>query len=745
MRRFLALLALSLALYSLTGLLQAQDAAIDLERIQRATVFIIQARSDNLTMTCIGSGTIVRYDGLILTNAHHTVQSETCPGDTLIIAMTINLNEPPVPKYRASIVQADTGLDLALIRVTQEFDGRPIDPLTLPVLPFVEVVDSTLVTLDETMTLVGYPAAGNDPVLVTQGTLTGFIDEPGAAGRAWMKLNTLEPAPGTMSGGGAYNGAGQLVGIPTAAPSNSQTPGADCQLLEDTNSDGFINNNDTCVPVGDFINVLRPSNYARALIRGAALGLTIETLTAPAFQNIPAGLPTFTRSFIAPSVVDGLPSTVIGSAPAGTTSLYLFFDYQNMTPNTIYEMRVTVDGVPNRNLDLPPVRWSGGENGLWYIGMTGQPYANGTYEFRLFINGTVATTQPLVIGGPAEAKPVFGNMVFGILDAEGNLQGNGYVLPTGLIATARFVYQNMQPGIPWTAIWYYNTLEIQRVEETWREEFGANGTYPLNLQPSDGQTLPPGKYRVDIYLNRLLSITGDFIVAGAQGGMAIPGIFSGVEFVRASSPQEVSDAPLASTYPDGAEALYLRFDWQQMAQGIPWTMRWRVDNDIFYERTVPWTSPESGQDFITRVAAPGGLPDGTYDVELLINNILLVTTEATVGIGQLTIDELAQPGGAQMRGQIVDADTGVGIPGVTFILISDQFSVSDFTWLQTQIYAQATTDRNGFFEIDRPLRLDAPYSAIIAAGGYLPVTADGLEVTADTPIPIDLYIPLTRD
>ncbi len=87
-----------------------------------ATVFIMQATTtgSDVTITCVGSGTLVSRDGLILTNAHNTVSGQNCPGDTLIIALSVRLDEPPVPVYRASIIQADPGLDLALLRITQQ-------------------------------------------------------------------------------------------------------------------------------------------------------------------------------------------------------------------------------------------------------------------------------------------------------------------------------------------------------------------------------------------------------------------------------------------------------------------------------------------------------------------------------------------------------------------------------------------------------------------------------------------------
>ena len=746
------LISLLMLLSFIMPITAQDDVAIDFERIQRATVFVMQVGGASLDTFCVGSGTLVRYDGLILTNAHTVQQSQACPGDDIIIAMTINPDEPPVPKYRADIVEINDGLDLALLRITREEDGRLIETDALPVLPFVELADTENIVLDDTIAVIGYPSLGNEGIQQTLGTITGFIAEPSGGDRSWMKISSINPIAGTVSGGGAYNQRGQLIGVPTSAPLTRLESGGNCRTLEDTNDDGLINSNDTCVPIGDFISVLRPVEFARPLLRSASLGLQVELITVPRFQLASNEQPVIERMYFATSVNNNLPTRVVGSVPAGSTSLYLFFDYDNFSSDTVYEIRVNVDDMPSQTFSLPPVRWSGAEQGIWYVGSADQPYPNGEYEFRIFVNGVAAESQTITIGGQPEIVPTFSNLAFGFLDTDSNLTGESYVLPVSDIASARFVYSNMQPGIEWTTVWYYNGQSLTQTNDIWDEQDGVNGlSDDKAIEPTGG--LSPGNYRVDLGISaggspRLVA-TGSFVVAGTAGGV-LPNVFQNIEFLRASGPLAQPSSLPAAAYPDGANTLYARFDWSQLATGTQWTMRWRVDDEIFYDVTQPWNAPVDGEDFTTRLTAPDGLPEATYTLDLLINGILLESEQVSIGIGQLAIDELAQFGGLQLRGQIVDASTQSGIAGATFVLISEDFSVADFEWRQEQIYALAVTDRNGRFEIDRSLELDSPYSVYIVAEGYLPITRDGFLYDAETleelgGSPVTLSIPLQRD
>jgi len=82
---------------------------------------------------------------------------------------------------------------------------------------------------------------------------------------------------------------------------------------------------------------------------------------------------------------------------------------------------------------------------------------------------------------------------------------------------------------------------------------------------------------------------------------------------------------------------------------------------------------------------------------------------------------------------VVDARTGEGIPGVLFIVLEPQFSVVDFVWDEAQIFGMSLTDSRGRFEIDRLLPYGELYSVVIVADGYLPVTADAIELDPANP------------
>lgn len=744
MQRLLIMLWLLLAIGTIHT--QAQFAAtIDLNRIQRATVLVMQSQtvSDISSITCVSTGTFVSRDGLILTNAHSTVTNRDCAGDTLLIALSVRPDEPPVLSYQAELIQADNGLDLALLRVTAEINGRPIEAENLS-LPFVELAEVEGVQLDDTLLIAGYPGLGDDPISIVSATVQGFTAEPRGGAKAWVKFratsDALNEVPGTFSGGGAYNRQGQLIGIPTTAPLARPTDTSGCARFQDTNRDSLINSSDFCVPLGGAINALRPADFALPLIRSAALNLQV---TQPV-SSLPIALtglePRVSGLFFSPSANNDMPTTVISSLPAGANSLYLFFDYEFMTPETVYELRISIDGNTSAVFSLPPVRWSGGERGLWYIGLTGQSLPNGEYSVRLLINGVLAgEAPPIRVGGAPEIIPTFRNIQFVLVEG-GQMFGNGYILGVGTTVSAQFIYDNMSSSLEWTGIWYFNGQELSpRVGGTWSA--GLNGAETTSFTVPTG--LLPGRYRLSLYINGRLSALADFTIAGSRAD-ARPRIFSGERFVVANDVTDALTRPPITSVSTPPQTIYALFDWESIAPGTLWQLRLSVDGEVFFNDVRAWSLTESGSGYALRLSSQTSLPDGTYRLELLMNNILLRSMTIAIGIGQLPIDPFARPEGVQLRGQLIDGDTGLGVAGATIFILSAEFSVVDFESLATQLYAQTVTDRDGRFQFNRPLQFTIPYSIIIWADGYLPIGADGIEVDDKTENPLDITIYMTK-
>ena len=229
-----------------------------------------------------GSGTFVTSDGLILTNAHVVLSDKTYPVEALTISPTFSADEKPVPAYYAKVVQADEALDLAILKITQDINGQPIDPAALN-FPAVAVGNSDTLNLGDTLTILGYPGIGGDTITLTSGEVAGFSSESPYGNRAFIK--TSATIAGGNSGGLASNDAGELVGIPTQLGSGTEAGIVDCRTLADTNRDGVVNEYDTCVPTGGFINSLRPAKLAIPLIEAAKRGEEKIIASVPQQQN----------------------------------------------------------------------------------------------------------------------------------------------------------------------------------------------------------------------------------------------------------------------------------------------------------------------------------------------------------------------------------------------------------------------------------------------------------------------------
>ncbi len=279
---------------------QATSEVSPVQQLFRAVVEIL-AWADmghGLEPVWSGSGTIIDPRGYILTNAHVVLPTE--PGDRvdqLQVLITEAEDRPPTPRYLAEVVQADERLDLAVIRITADLQGNPVDPQTLD-LPYVPLGDSDALHLGDSLTILGYPGIGGATITLTKGEVSGFTAEAGYGERAWIK--TSATIAGGNSGGLAADAQGRLVAVPTQLGAGTEDEVVDCRQLADTNEDGVIDERDTCVPIGGFINALRPINLAKPLIQAALEGKPLVQTPAPS-TPLPKGRVVYQDDFSDPA------------------------------------------------------------------------------------------------------------------------------------------------------------------------------------------------------------------------------------------------------------------------------------------------------------------------------------------------------------------------------------------------------------------------------------------------------------
>jgi S1-C subfamily serine protease len=175
------------------------------------------------TSASTGSGSIFTAKGHILTNFHVVSDDNgklVNQGNNVIIAMPPTEGENAAPKYRAKVADFDAKLDLAVIQLLAMADGAPL-PANLGLTP-IPIGSSKSVNIGDTITIIGFPGLGGSSLTVTRGIHSGiarFPDDPGSFIKTDTEINRGN------SGGTAINGAGELIGVPTAGRVDREATG----------------------------------------------------------------------------------------------------------------------------------------------------------------------------------------------------------------------------------------------------------------------------------------------------------------------------------------------------------------------------------------------------------------------------------------------------------------------------------------------------------------------------------------
>jgi S1-C subfamily serine protease len=343
---------------------------------------------------CSGSGTIVDTDGTVLTNSHVIAQTRFCPHDRIAVAITDVPDLPPLLLFEADLLVDDPALDLAVIRIARTLDGTPVTQD----FPTVAIGDSDTLVLGDQLRVIGYPGIGGETITFTEGTISGFVSVPGLGDRSWLKTDAT--ISGGNSGGLAVDESGAIVGIPTIVGTGDGQI-TDCRVVEDTNGDGRIDQDDSCVPVGGFINGIRPVNLAVPLIERAAGAAPIDQGGPEVPEPMPAQRPlAFDAVWTLGVDANGFAARAVTVVPANPAELCLTWNYDNVAQGAPFEVIWTVDGVPDPGFGATGTN-QGDVAGSFFAcaANQGAGLAAGTYEVVWVVEDEPVFTHSVYVGG----------------------------------------------------------------------------------------------------------------------------------------------------------------------------------------------------------------------------------------------------------------------------------------------------------------------------------------------------------
>ena len=162
------------------------------------------------TKGMVGSGSIVRSDGFVLTNAHVVLKQETgSPHDTIWVALkpdhvSGNFDEDLKNRFPAEVQAFNRELDLALLKVTKP----------LPAVTVLQLGDSDQVKIGAEVGAIGHPEQGGLWTLTT-GVISAFRANYGEV-RGKHMFQTEASMNRGNSGGPLVNGEGQQIGVNSA-------------------------------------------------------------------------------------------------------------------------------------------------------------------------------------------------------------------------------------------------------------------------------------------------------------------------------------------------------------------------------------------------------------------------------------------------------------------------------------------------------------------------------------------------
>ena len=205
------------------------------------------------TSSAAGSGVIISSDGYIITN-NHVVEG----------ADTITITTYDGTEYSAELIGTDSKSDIAVIKV----DATGLTAATIG--------DSSTIAVGDTAVVIGNPL-GTLGGTVTNGIISAVSREVVISNESMELIQTNAAINSGNSGGGLFDGNGNLIGIVNAKDSGTTSSGATIEGL------GFA------IPINTAMDVAKQLIEYGKVTNRATLGVYLQTLSQST-QNYSAGL-----------------------------------------------------------------------------------------------------------------------------------------------------------------------------------------------------------------------------------------------------------------------------------------------------------------------------------------------------------------------------------------------------------------------------------------------------------------------